>query len=347
MTDTIGWRWAFIGQLPLTLIASIIVYSVLNLPKTEDSHLVEKLRRIDFLGAFSLVIAVFCLLVGLDRGSNVSWTDTSAIVFTSVSLPLFVIFIFIEMKIASHPFAPGHIIFDRSLFASYLSNFFAAAAITGLLFYIPLYFQAVDGISAAGSGLRLIPVAVGSVTGSLFGGKFMQKTGKYYWLTVNSAMIAVLGSTIIFLCSGFVFQFSWGIVIGTSISSFGGGAVITTTLISVIANANPKDQAIATACTYLFRSLGSVVGVSMAATVVQQRLRTQLRTSLKHGNDADQIGERVRQSLDYIKQLEPHTREIVRKCYQQATNASFGMSVLLVCGVLLCTCFIGEKKLSR
>jgi hypothetical protein len=137
------------------MLASVVVYSVLDLPKSEDSHWKEKLRRIDFLGAFSLVIAVFCLLVGLDRGSNVSWSDTMAIVFTSVSIPLFALFIFIEMKVASNPFAPGHIIFERSLFASYLSNFFAIAANTGFLFYLPLYFQAVDGISAAGSGLRL------------------------------------------------------------------------------------------------------------------------------------------------------------------------------------------------
>jgi hypothetical protein len=169
------------------------------------------------------VLICWAVLVGLDRGSNVAWSDTYVIVFTSVSLPLFAIFIFIEMKIASHPFAPGHIIFERSLFASYLTNFFAIAANTSFLFYIPLYFQAVDGISAAGSGLRLIPAAVGSVSGSLFGGKFMQKTGKYYWLTIVSTIIGLVGSAMIFLCSGRIFDFSWGIVIAMAISSFGGG----------------------------------------------------------------------------------------------------------------------------
>ena len=164
--------------------------------------------------------------MGLDRGSNAAWSDTCVIVFASVSLPLFAIFIFIEIKIASHPFAPGHIIFERSLFASYLTNFFAIAANTSFLFYIPLYFQAVDGISAAGSGLRLIPAAVGSVSGSLFGGKFMQKTGKYYWLTIVSTIIGLVGSAMIFLCSGRIFGSSWGIVIAMAISSFGGGKEI-------------------------------------------------------------------------------------------------------------------------
>jgi MFS family permease len=73
--------------------------------------------------------------------------------------------------------------------------------------------------------LALVPAAVGSVTGSLFAGKWMQKTGKYYWITIICSVIAVIGSTIIFLCSGIVLASSWGIVIGMTISAFGGGLV--------------------------------------------------------------------------------------------------------------------------
>lgn len=72
-----------------------------------------------------------------------------------------------------------------------------------------------------------------------------------------------------------------------------------------------------------------------------------MRESLKNGKDVDEIVERVRQSLDYIKELEPGTRRIVLRCYQRAENTSFGMSVLIVCGMLICACFIREKRLSR
>ena len=53
----------------------------------------------------------------------------------------------------------------------------------------------------------------------------MQKTGKYYWLTVISSIIAVFGSTIIFLLSGLVLESTWGIVVGMAVASFGGGVV--------------------------------------------------------------------------------------------------------------------------
>ncbi len=58
----------------------------------------------------------------------------------------------------------------------------------------------------------------------------MQKTGKYYWLTIFSSVTAVIGSTVIFLLSGLVFDSTWGIVVGMAVASFGGGVVGTISL---------------------------------------------------------------------------------------------------------------------
>jgi hypothetical protein len=334
-------------QGPVCIIAIIAVTILLTIPPPEYSHWFTKLRKIDFLGAFTLVFAIFCLLVGMDRGSNVSWTSKTTIAFCAASLPLFALFVFIEMKIASFPFAPGHIIFHRSLVASYLTNFFGLAANMGVMFYFPLYMQAVDGFSATQAGVRLIPVMICMVSGSLFGGLYMQRTGRYYRLTIASICVGLLGACITFSCSGFLTSSTLGITVGLSTSCFGVSASVTTTLLSVLANADPADQAIATACTYLFRSLGSVTGVSVAATVVQATLRVELRDRLESGKVADEIVERVRQSLDFIKTLEPNVRVIVRRCYQGATNASFAVSILVMCGALVASCFIKERRLSR
>jgi hypothetical protein len=320
---------------------------LLDIPTPDPSHWLIKLRKIDFLGAFTLVLAVFCLLVGMDRGSNISWVSKTTIIFCAISLPLFALFIFIEMKIAPYPFAPSHVIFHRSLVASYLTNYFGLAANMGVMFYSPLYMQAVDGLSATAAGVRLIPVMIFMVSGSLFGGLYMQHTGRYYRLTIFSICIGLLGASMTFSCSGFLTSSTPGIIMGLSTSCFGVSAAITTTLLSVLANADPADQAIATACTYLFRSLGSVTGVSVAATVVQQRLRVELREKLESGKEADEIVERVRQSLDAIKTLEPGIRMIVRRCYQSATNASFAVSILVMCIALVASCFIREKRLSK
>ncbi|MCJ1431833.1 hypothetical protein MMC27_001188 [Xylographa pallens] len=330
ISDSISWRWAFIGQFPLCVLAFFSVLFALKLPKTESSHWKTKLARIDFPGAFVLVSAVFTLLLGLDRGSNVSWSAPISVVSLCLALPLFILFVFVEHNYAAEPFAPGHIIFERSLFACYLCNFFSFGGWLACLFYIPLFFQTVDSFSATQAGVRLLPGICASVSGSLFGGLVMQKTGKYYILTILAYASLTLGVLLVLLFTGVAMNNTWGISVGLVFAGFGNGIGVTTTLISIIANAPPEDQAVATACSYLFRSLGSVVGLSISATVVQQSLRNQLRDKLNSGRDADEIVRKVRESLDVIKTLEPTVAGIVRKCY--------------ACALII---FIRETKLSR
>lgn len=338
LADYIGWRWAFLGQAPMCLLAFVTVALVLKLPKRDSSHWKTKLRRVDFLGAFVLVCAVFTLLLGLDRGSNVSWSSPITIASLCVSLPSFIVFVLVETRFAAEPFAPGHIIFERSLFACYLCNFFSFGGWLAAIFYIPLFFQAVDGFSATQAGVRLLPGIVAGVSGSLFGGILMQKTGKYYWLTVCAYTMLTVGLVPILLSSGLVVNSTYGISVGLVICGFSNGIGVTTSLIALIANASPQDQAVATACSYLFRSLGSVVGLSLSATVVQQTLRNQLRDRLKSGKEADTIVKRVRESLDYIKMLDPEVRETVRQCYGSATRAGFGLMLGIVAFATLSSC---------
>lgn len=233
LADSIGWRWAFLGQAPLCLVAFAAVSILLKLPPRDQDHWKKKLRRVDFLGAVVLICAIFALLLALDRGSNVSWKATITIVSLALSFPLFALFIFVEMKVAKNPFAPGHIIFHRSLFACYLCNFFAFGGWLAALFYIPLYFQAVDGLSATQAGVRLIPGIICGVSGSLFGGFYMQRTGKFYWLTVIAYTCLVVGMVFIFLFSGLLVNSVVGIIIGMCICGFSNGIGVTSTLIGL------------------------------------------------------------------------------------------------------------------
>jgi len=329
---------AFLAQFPMCVLAFIAVALVLKLPKKEVSDWKTKFGRIDFLGAFVLIGAVFTMLLGLDSGSNDSWSATITIVSLCISFPLFILFLFVEFKFAAEPFAPRRIVLDRSLIACYLCNFFSFAGWLSVLFYLPLFFQAVDGLSASQAGARLLPGIVAGVSGSLFGGLLMQKTGKYYWLTVCAYTLLTLGLVPIVLCTGLVVNNTYGISVGLVMCGFGNGIGVTTSLIGLIANASTEDQAVATACSYLFRSLGSVVGLSISATVVQQSLKTQLTEGLRSGKDAEQIAMRVRESLDYVNTLEPRAREIVRQCYGAATRNGFSLMLGLVAFAMLASC---------
>lgn len=115
---------------------------------------------------------------------------------------------------------------------------------------------------------------------------------------------------------------------------------------SKVANASFEDQAVVTACSYLFRSLGSVLGLSLAATVEQQLLRDRLQLALHGSKDIDSIVDGVRQSLDFIKTLPPDVQVIVRKAYGWSTNITFAVQVGITLFALLSSFFIKEKKLN-
>jgi predicted MFS family arabinose efflux permease len=235
LADFVGWRWAFLGQAPLCLLAFVAVVFALKLPATEQKDWRTNLGRIDFLGALVLVSAVFDLIFGLDRGSNESWSLPISYGPLIASVFLFGIFVMVEKNVAAEPFAPGHIIFERSLFSCYLCNFFSFGGWLAILYYIPLFFQAVDGLGATGAAVRLIPAILAGVSGSLFGGIVMKKTGKFYWLTVIAYAMLTIGAVIVLCFVGLVTKSTYGIAVGLMFSGFGNGIGVTSTLIGLSA----------------------------------------------------------------------------------------------------------------
>lgn len=186
----------------------------LKLPKTSNADFVAKLKRVDFTGAIFLVLTVFSLLFGLDRGGNVSWTDHLTLAALVAFIVFFVIFATIEMELAREPFAPKRIICNSSLIASYLCNFFGVASALTMLFHLALYFQAVQGKTPSQAGLWLLPSIAAGVAGSLGGGLIMQATGKYYVLTAIAYFGLLVGAIIISLMTGVVVHSTIGIAVG-------------------------------------------------------------------------------------------------------------------------------------
>ncbi|KAK1598502.1 major facilitator superfamily transporter [Colletotrichum navitas] len=345
LADTVGWRWSFAGQVPLCALAFLAVYLVLDLPRADHARWRDKVRRIDFLGAATLVAAVVALLVGLDSGSNNGWSSRATVAGLASAPVLFAVFVLVEMRVASHPFAPGHIIFDRSLFACYLANFFGIAGHIASIFFLPLFFQAVRGASATQAGAALVPAMVASVTASVSAGVWMKRSGRYYTLTVLAygLMVLAVAPTVAALGAGS----SAGVVGSMALLALGGGAGITTTLVALLSNAAVQDTAVVVACSYLFRSLGSSIGISVCSAVLQQVLRTQLAARLSDGDEARRVEERVRESLDYIRELPPAVAAEVRASYQVATLGAMVPVALLLVLAFASTFFIREKALGK
>ena len=232
----------------------------------------------------------------------------------------------------------GECIIQTSTYEALLTN----ATRFGVLFYIPLFFQGVDGLTASQTGIRLIPGIICGVTGSLAAGIIMRLSGRYYWLNVGCYAILTIAAIPLYLFTGGVSVSTAGIIVALCLGGLGNGAGVTASLIVLISNADPSDQAIATACSYLFRSLGSVLGLSVVSSFLQQQLKTKLNDRLRTGgSEVDEIVRRIRESLEYIKELPPARAEIVRATYGESLRYCF----ILIGGIVACA-FIASGELT-
>ncbi|KZT75035.1 MFS general substrate transporter [Daedalea quercina L-15889] len=336
--DTIGWRWAFIMQVPIAALALVAVGFGLKLPPREDREdFKAKLKRIDFAGAFTLVVAVFSLLLAFDRGGNVAWSDHFTIATFAVAVVMFIAFIIIELRVASEPIAPAHIVGNSTLIAAYMANFLMIGANMTMLFTVPLYLQAVRRFTPSQVGVTLLSNVIAGAVGSVAAGLVMKATGKYYLLTILVYFLSFVGNVIIAGVTG---------PMAFTLAGLCTGGSLTTTLIAIIANAGQQNQAVATAVSYLFRSLGGVVILSASMTLTQETLRQHLRSRLT-GADVEEIIKRVRESLSYIDELRPEVRALVRSSYQDAAQKTLWFAVSLSALTIVCALFIKEKPLPR
>ncbi|RDA87802.1 hypothetical protein CP532_2447 [Ophiocordyceps camponoti-leonardi (nom. inval.)] len=345
LADSLGWRWSFLVQTPLCIVAWIAVYYVLDAPTTSRDKWLAKLRQIDFAGAFVLVLAVVALLVGLDSGSNLGWSHAFTIVSLSLSVPFFVVFVLVESRFATHPFAPGRIIFHRDLFACYLANFLGSAGYFGAIFFLPLYIQAVEGCSATVSGVLLVPAMICNVVMSLLGGWVIKTTGRFYWITVAGFGVMLLSMIPLMLSTWL--RFLPGALLGLILSAGGSGSGLTTTLVGLLANAAIEDSAVVVACSYLFRSLGASIGIGTSSAVMQHVLRSQLFARLSSGEEARWIERRVRENIDIIKQLPPREADLVKLSYQDATLGAFTPTLVFLTICFVVTFWVKEKPLKK
>lgn len=300
--DSIGWRWAFLIQVPFIIFAGILSFFTVKVPiKKSDT---AKIRRVDFLGSFALSVTLVLLLLGLNSGGNlVPWTHPLVLTTLPLSLLSLLVFIYIEDRVASEPVIPVRLLAQQTVAAACLTNWFITMAVFALLYYIPIYFQVVLSLSSTAAGARLIPQSAGTALGSLSTGLIMRATGKYrLWnlfmqllsLASAAAILGTFSSNIPNAAAPFAYLFMSGTAYGS---------MLTITLISLIAAVEHKHQAVITSASYAFRSTGSTIGITISSAIFQNSLKNGLerRFSTFPGAEAE-IG-RIRDSVDEIGRL--------------------------------------------
>ncbi|KAF7584690.1 Major Facilitator Superfamily protein [Clavispora lusitaniae] len=354
VADYFGWKYVFVLQVPLAAIVGVAIYSYLNLPAgspglgSPGTEFKEKLKRVDFLGAFLLVSAFMSILTAASMGGKqLAYSSPFFITLIIVSAALLVAFVYVETYVSSEPIIPMEVMTERTVLASSLSNWFYTMGVFAYLFYVPLFFQAGMGFSATQGGERLIPNFFAVSCGSVGAGLYMRKTGRYYKLTVAVGLLSLLGMIRIILLSPKSSLFTQFTIL--LIPGLGYSCMLTVTLLSLIAAVPVKYQACTTSIQYTFRATGSTLGVAIASAVFQNVTRSQMVSRIhalvsdeKLAND---IISRALENTSYAKEAPKIVQHAIMKSYQLGCRGTFIFSTVTIALGYFSSLFMREHVL--
>ncbi|GAM19563.1 hypothetical protein SAMD00019534_027380 [Acytostelium subglobosum LB1] len=266
-TDHITWRWAFWINLPLGVLAMVVVFFALKIPQKVIPFR-KGIKKIDFVGTFSLVVSVISFLLALSWGGQMySWLSPIVLGLFGGCILFLAVFIVNEYRFTRHPIIPMELFKNRNYVVCSLGSFFLGFIMFGVIYYIPLYFQIVGGLSATSSGLQLLPTMMGIVVMGVVSGFLITRFGHYKSYPIIGTIMMTVGTFLMSLWSTGVS--SQAVYIGFQLLVGSGIGLTMQILTMVVQNSvEYKYVSIATATISFFRTIGGVVSVSLYSAIL-------------------------------------------------------------------------------
>jgi EmrB/QacA subfamily drug resistance transporter len=339
LTDGPGWRWIFYINLPVGLAALFVTSAVLTMPVIRRQH------KIDYLGAATIVGAVTCLLLYLDwRGSQYGWTETGAMALLGGAAALAALFLWVERR-AVEPIIPMRLFRIQVFSVGNAFAFLAGIAMFGTIIFLPVYFQAVMGMSPTQSGLALLPAIFGIFSTSITSGQLISRTGRYKIYPVLGAVIMTIA--LLTLSRLGVDTPFWQVAIYTYLFGAGLGFTMQTIVTAVQNSVERRDMGAATSSITFFRQMGGSVGAALFGAVLSSRLAHYLAEQLAAaGIRPGAGGPRVEaNNIQSIQQLTEPVKSVVLHAFTNALDDVFLVGVPFVAVAIVVALLLKEEPL--
>ncbi|KAF9162691.1 hypothetical protein BGX21_001714 [Mortierella sp. AD011] len=272
-TDHVSWRWAFYINLPIGAVAMTLLVLFLHMKRRKNVPLGATLRSLDYVGIILMIVSIVMILLGLNWGADgkYAWDSTVVLVLLIVGAIIGVVFLFNEAKCAKRPIIPLRLFGTFSLAVTYAQVFIQGFIFLGLLFFMPLYFQAVHGDSAVKSGIDLLPYVITGSVMAIISGLLMSRWGTYKEFIVAGWIVGAISSGLLTTFDEFTSQGKVVVVLILQGASM--GMTVNTLLIGTHAQlVNKSDLAQSTSLWTFLRTFGGVFGIAVGGAFVQSSL---------------------------------------------------------------------------
>lgn len=259
-----GWRWVFYVNLPLGLITLFVI--IARTPETNQ----PSGGNVDYLGAALLIAAFIPLLLALTLGGRVyAWQSAEILLMFTGAVLALLLFVWAEHR-AEHAILPLELFRVPAFTITNLTTFVVGTAFLGIVMFMPLYMQVVQGVSASSSGMALFPLMFGMMISSIVSGRLVSRFGFYKAFIVGGNLVLVLG-VLLFTQIGpdtSTLDLAWRM----GVVGLGLGPSQSLTNLVVQSAVAPKYLGVATSSTQFFRQIGSTVGIALFGTFLTLNL---------------------------------------------------------------------------
>ncbi|MCG8924557.1 MFS transporter [Lentzea sp. CC55] len=291
-----GWRWVFLVNVPIALLALFVVARVLNIPHQRVNH------RVDWLGALTLTVGLVPLLIVAEQGREWGWASGTAIAMYVIGVLGLVSFVWAEFRAGDEALLPMRMFRNHTFALGNAINFVLGIGMFGGMVSIPLYLQIVKGVTPTTAGLMLLPMTFGIMSATAIAGKVTSKTGRYKAFPIIGA--GLMAAALFLLSSIGTDTPSWLVMVYMFVMGAGLGQCMQTLLLAIQNDAEPRDMGVATASATFFRQIGGTVGTAVFLSILFSTVGDKIASGIRAALQTDAFNAALRQNPEFAKTLQ-------------------------------------------
>jgi EmrB/QacA subfamily drug resistance transporter len=271
LTDSLSWRWVFYVNVPVGLVALLLI--VLQMPALKPK--IEGGVRIDWWGTVTLLLGIIPILLALSLGGiEYPWGSWRILGLFGIGAAGLAAFILAETR-AAEPILPFDLFRNRTyVIANAVALLMNGVAFFGAIVFLPIFMVMVVGVSASAAGLTIIPLTLGLVGASIIAGQVVSRIGKYKAILISAIVIVLVGY---FILHGLTVnvtraQMTWRMIL----LGIGIGPALPILTSAIQNSVDPHKLGAATSSSQFFRQIGATIGIAIFGTLLATTLAARL-----------------------------------------------------------------------
>ena len=354
-----GWRWVFLINIPIGILAMMMVLAFLHIP-----HHPSK-ARIDWAGAATIIIGVVPLLIVAEQGRNWGWDSAQSWAMYITGGAGIIAFILVERVMKHDALLPLSLFKSSTFSMSTVLGIIVGVGMFGGMMTIPLILQIVYGANPTEAGFLMLPMVAGMMTASIASGQITGRTGKYKWFMISGT--AMMALSFLYMAQLQYDWQIWQISIGMVFMGLGLGQLMQTLTLAAQNSVPVKDIGVATSSSTFFRQMGGTLGVAVFLSILFTELGnrgSQIGDGIKAAimkNPAlladprnavfkqagTKLGDMISSDSSFLNKISPELAQPIKQAFAESANSVFFLAFVVIALGFLISWFVKEVELRK